>query len=83
VNVITGSSGTGKTAILQIIDYCLFASEHKISEDIINENVMWYGINFMINDNNYTIAREAPKFKKVSNNYYFSSLIQPIPTIKN
>lgn len=74
VNVITGGSGTGKTAILQIIDYCLFASEHKISEDIINENVMWYGINFMINDNNYTIAREAPKFKKVSNNYYFSSL---------
>lgn len=74
VNVITGGSGTGKTAILQIIDYCLFASEHKISEDIINENIMWYGINFMINDNNYTIAREAPKFKEVSNNYYFSSL---------
>lgn len=74
VNVITGGSGTGKTAISQIIDYCFFASEHKISEDIINENVLWYGINFMINDNNYTIAREAPKFKEVSNNYYFSSL---------
>jgi putative sterol carrier protein len=74
VNVITGGSGTGKTAMLQIIDYCFFASEHKISEDIINENVMWYGINFIINDNNYTIAREAPKFKEVSNNYYFSSL---------
>lgn len=74
VNVITGGSGTGKTAMLQIIDYCFFASEHKISEDIINENVMWYGINFVINDNNYTIAREAPKFKEVSNTYYFSSL---------
>jgi len=74
VNIITGGSGTGKTAILQIIDYCFFASEHKISEDIINENIIWYGINFTINDNIYTIARQAPEFKKVSNNYYFSSL---------
>jgi DNA repair exonuclease SbcCD ATPase subunit len=74
VNVITGGNGTGKTAILQIIDYCFFASEHKISEDIINENVVWYGINFIINEHHYTIAREAPIFRKVSNNYYFSSL---------
>ncbi len=74
VNVITGGSGTGKTAILQIIDYCLFASEHKISEDVINENVKWYGIHFVINDKDYFIARQAPIFKKVSNNYYFSSL---------
>lgn len=73
VNVITGGSGTGKTAILQIIDYCFFSSEHKISEDIINENVSWYGIKFNVNSNSYTIARQAPKYQEVSHNYYFSS----------
>ena len=44
INVITGDSNTGKTAILAIIDYCLFSSTHDISESIINENVEWYGI---------------------------------------
>ncbi|MFX4278208.1 DUF3732 domain-containing protein [Aliarcobacter butzleri] len=74
VNVITGGSSTGKSSILQIIDYCFFATSHKISEDIINENVEWYGINFFINGRVYTIARKSPDLKKVSDKYYFSSI---------
>lgn len=73
VNVITGGSNTGKTAVLQIIDYCLFASRSKLPESIINENVAWYGINIKINDKNYTICRTALSQGKVTNNYYFSS----------
>jgi len=73
VNIITGESNTGKTAILHIIDYCLFASRHKIAESKINENVAWYGINFKINDKNYTIARKSPNKTKTSSDYYFSS----------
>lgn len=73
VNVITGESNTGKTAILHIIDYCLFASRHKIAESKINENVAWYGINLKINDKNYTIARKSPNKTKTSSDYYFSS----------
>jgi hypothetical protein len=73
VNVITGDSNTGKTAILEIIDYCFFSSTSKISESVINENVLWYGINFDINDKKYTIARKALVQGKVSDTYYFSS----------
>jgi len=73
VNVITGGSNTGKSAILQIIDYCLFASTSKISESIINENVLWYGINIYINDKNYTICRKCLRKGIVSQDYYFSS----------
>jgi len=73
VNVITGGSNTGKSAILQIIDYCLFASTSKISESIINENVLWYGINIRINDKNYTICRKCLQKGIVSQEYYFSS----------
>jgi len=39
VNVITGDSNTGKTAVLEIIDYCFFSSKSTISESIINENI--------------------------------------------
>lgn len=73
VNVITGESNTGKTAILHIVDYCLFASRHKIAESKINENVAWYGINFKINNKNYTVARKSPNKTKTSSKYYFSS----------
>ncbi|XCN71186.1 MAG: DUF3732 domain-containing protein [Candidatus Electrothrix aestuarii] len=73
VNVITGESGTGKSAILQIIDYCFFASHSKISESRINENVNWYGITFHINDKKYTICRSSLSEGKVTDNYYFSS----------
>ncbi|MCK4817120.1 AAA family ATPase, partial [bacterium] len=73
VNVITGDSSTGKTEILDIIDYCLFASESKISEGIVNENIAWYGLLFNINDKKYTIARKSLTEGTVSDEYYFSS----------
>lgn len=74
VNLITGGSHTGKSAILEIVDYCFFSSKSRISESIINENVLWYGIDISVNDKHYTIAREALIKGKVSDNYYFSSL---------
>jgi hypothetical protein len=73
VNIITGGSHTGKSAILEIIDYCFFSSKSRISESMINENVIWYGLNFLINDKTYTIARKSLVEGKVSDQYYFSS----------
>lgn len=86
VNIITGGSNTGKTAILDIIDYCFFASRHKISESMINENAEWYGIRITINAKNYVIARKAPSGNIASHDYYFSSVGEspnefPLPNI--
>ncbi|MBL0574624.1 MULTISPECIES: DUF3732 domain-containing protein [Aeromonas] len=72
VNVITGASSTGKSEIIDILDYCFFSSESNISESIINENVAWYGIRFSVDEQTYTIAREAATGNKVSYHYYFS-----------
>ncbi|WLG14272.1 DUF3732 domain-containing protein [Psychrobacter cibarius] len=85
INVITGNSNTGKTAILDIIDYCFFASSKGISDSIINENIAWYGLVFEINDKTYTLARKHYT-KKVSNEYYFSSIgevPEKFPTANN
>lgn len=87
VNIVTGQSHTGKTAILDIFDYCFFASKHQISESIINESVEWYGLCIHINDHIYLIARRAPKGTSPSADYYLSTepLIQkqsPTPNIK-
>ncbi|MCA9036895.1 MAG: DUF3732 domain-containing protein [Planctomycetaceae bacterium] len=73
VNVITGDSLTGKTAILQVFDYCFFASHSKLPENTINENVAWYGVRFHINDKLYTIARTSLAKGKATDGYYFSA----------
>jgi len=44
VNIITGCSRTGKSAIIDIVDYCLGRSEFTISEGVIKERVAWYGV---------------------------------------
>ncbi|CAM2192039.1 Rad50/SbcC-type AAA domain-containing protein [Paraburkholderia kururiensis] len=73
LNVITGESHTGKSALLDIIDYCFLASSHKLPDSIINENVGWYGLTFYVNDKTYTIARKSPRDNEVSSEYFFSS----------
>ncbi|MEW9179323.1 DUF3732 domain-containing protein [Bacillus mycoides] len=75
VNVITGDSGTGKSAILDIIDYCFFASKTEIPDEQINENVKWYGLNFSINNKTFTIARSKFRSSRsLSKEYYFSAI---------
>lgn len=74
VNILTGESHTGKSALLDIIDYCFLASSQKIPYSVINENVSWYGLEFYINDKSYFIARRSPGTGSVSPDYYFSSV---------
>lgn len=57
INVITGDSGSGKTNILAIIDYCLLSNKVNIVEQIINESASWYSIEFSLKDNRYFLAR--------------------------
>lgn len=87
VNIVTGNSKTGKTAILEIIDYCLCGSNDSvvISHEHIGENVAWYGLKFYINDKTYTIARgEITEEGKFSSDYYFSQTgeVPDIPVTK-
>jgi len=81
VNVITGNSDTGKSTILEIIDYCFLGSKSEISPEHIGENVKWYGMNLHINDKNFTIARGEIIGRKLSETYYFSGsgVIPKIP----
>lgn len=70
VNVITGQQSKGKSTIIEIIDYCFFASTCPIAEDFEYLNrVKWFGINFSINDRNITIIRHYSNSK----DYFFSS----------
>ncbi|MDD5640126.1 MAG: DUF3732 domain-containing protein [Syntrophales bacterium] len=62
VNIITGKSGRGKSAIIPIIDYCLGRSAFQIPEGVIKDNVAWYGLILMIGDDTeIMIAKPTPE----------------------
>lgn len=60
VNVITGSSMTGKTALIEIVDYCLGNPRCMVPEGIIRDTVDWYGVRLQFPDSQMFIARQNP-----------------------
>ena len=70
VNVITGDSRTGKTAIIPIMDYCLGSDDCTIPIEIIRDNVSWYGLIIVTSNKEILLARKAPVGNKSSSEYF-------------
>jgi hypothetical protein len=60
VNIITGASKRGKTSLIDIVEYCLGASECTVKEGHIRQTVDWYSILLQFPDCQLFIARAAP-----------------------
>jgi DNA repair exonuclease SbcCD ATPase subunit len=67
LNIISGDSKTGKSAVIEILDYCLFASRSTIPKGIITDWTDLYCIIFKVKDKHLIIGR-----RKNSNQMYFS-----------
>ena len=72
VNVITGKSRTGKTAIIPIVDYCLGSSKCLIPIEVIRDNASWYGLVISLDEDEFLIARKVPVGDKASNDFYYN-----------
>ncbi|MHC8383129.1 DUF3732 domain-containing protein [Pseudomonas sp. LB3P14] len=70
VNVITGGSRTGKSAIIPIIDYCLASSECQIPIDTIRDHSAWYGIVVETEEEQILLARSGPVGREASRDFY-------------
>ncbi|MDP2847546.1 MAG: DUF3732 domain-containing protein [Humidesulfovibrio sp.] len=64
VNVITGASRTGKSAIIPIIDYCLCSSKCSIPVGIIRDTCSWFGIVLSTIQGDILLARRNPEDQK-------------------
>jgi hypothetical protein len=60
VNVISGASKTGKSAVIPIIDYCLGADKCAIPVGVIRENCAWFGIVVETVEGQKLLARREP-----------------------
>lgn len=60
VNVISGASKTGKSAVIPIIDYCLGADKCAIPVGVIRENCAWFGVLIETVEGQKLLARREP-----------------------
>jgi len=71
LNIITGESGTGKSSIIDIVDYCLASSECRVAEGVIRSSVSWYAVELQVGDHRVFIARRGPEAGRSSSNDVF------------
>lgn len=71
LNIITGRAKTGKSAILDILDYCFGGSECYVAEGIIRQHVSWFGIEIENNCDILFVGRRNPgPSKRTSSEIY-------------
>ncbi len=60
LNVITGKSSTGKSAIFEIVEYCMGRSSFNVPEGIIKEKVSWFAIIYSFESEEILVAKPTP-----------------------
>lgn len=64
INVITGASKTGKSAIIPIIDYCLGSENCQIPVNTIRDTCSWFGVMVKLGNRRMLLARKEPELQK-------------------
>ncbi|MFJ8547344.1 DUF3732 domain-containing protein [Streptomyces sp. NPDC093586] len=61
LNIVTGTSQTGKSALLDIVDFCLGRDEATLPISPIFNTVAWYAVILQLPDTRILAARPAPR----------------------
>ena len=70
INVISGLSRTGKSAIIPIIDYCLGSRRCTIPTGIIREKTSWFGVVVSTSEGEKLFARREPEQQQATDDMY-------------
>ncbi|HHK2527439.1 TPA: DUF3732 domain-containing protein [Pseudomonas aeruginosa] len=60
LNVITGRSSTGKSALSEIIEYCMGRSSFNVPEGIIRDKVAWFAVIYQFEKEQLLVAKPTP-----------------------
>ncbi|PSW81099.1 DUF3732 domain-containing protein [Photobacterium angustum] len=74
VNIITGKSSTGKSAIIEIFDYCFGSSDFTIPDGVITKNAKIYFVLLQFKNSYLLLGRknnDTKAFIKEFEKYYF------------
>jgi hypothetical protein len=74
LNIITGASATGKSAFLQIIEYCLGSNGFHVPAGVIRDNVEKYAIAIETSQGVFVCARDEPQMGRTTTTVMHISL---------
>ena len=60
LNILTGRSSTGKSALSEIIEFCMGRSTFNVPEGVIRDKVRWYAVIYRFLGEEVLIAKPAP-----------------------
>ena len=78
VNVITGESHKGKSALVHIIDYCLGSGKCSIPVGIIRDKTEWFGVHIVTEKTELLILRKEPGNQFSTNEMILIEQVVPI-----
>lgn len=76
VNILTGPSGRGKSALLSVVDYCLGASRFEIPAGVISNSVSWFALKLDFGAERLFVARRSVPVGRTASNEFF---VRPNP----
>jgi hypothetical protein len=71
VNIITGASQTGKSALSDIVDYCFGSGDCHVAHGPIRLCVAWYGLRLQLASGQAFVARRCPSPRAQTSEEYF------------
>jgi len=87
LNIISGVSRTGKSAIIPIIDYCLGSDRCTIPTGIIRQKTAWFGVVVRTSEGEKLFARREPETQQATDDMYVAEgreqLVVPLLIQKN
>jgi hypothetical protein len=66
LNVITGRASTGKSALSDIVEYCMARSTFNVPEGIIRDRVAWFAVIYQFAGEQILIAKPSPRSDRSS-----------------
>src|SRR5688572_14404980 len=72
LNVITGASKTGKSAVIPIIDYCLGSDRCSIPVQTIRNACAWFGVVVSTGSGEMLLARREPEGQQSTGDMHLS-----------
>lgn len=60
LNIITGRSSTGKSALSEIIEYCMGRSSFNVPEGVIRDKVVWFAVIYQFANEQVLVAKPTP-----------------------
>ena len=79
INVISGESGTGKSALTWIIDYCLGSDKCSIPVGRIRDLTSWFGLHLKLANTEMIVARRNPEEQQSTTDIYWAEGLQLTP----